>query len=204
MSDLLVVPEIGCVGTFELGAPFANDILSGQRYTCQALRRISDYLASNEDPYKLIYSPKRLTQDEYEADRADNAIIVSLQAAMGQWVHVPAKYILSYPAISGVVYRGVAINIALPLVPKDVDLSATQEALKEAILLTLGIDKVGIKVVETTKPLQVSHEKHQVVSTQRKAAAAGVTKTYLLHRANETIRLLRQQIKALEDYILSH
>lgn len=203
MAELLVVPEIGCTGTFELGEPFTSDILSGQRYTCQALRRISDYIANNEDPYKLVYAPKNLSKDVYEADRAANAIIVSLQAAVGQWVHVPAKYIVSYPAISGVAYRGMAINVALPPVPRDLDTKAVEEAIKEAILMTLGITQTSVKFVETSKPVQISEDKHRTIQTQRKAAGAGVTKTYMLHRANETIRLLRQQIRALEDYIVA-
>ena len=112
-----VMPTVGSSGYFQLRAPFDKLILPNERYTCQALRRISDYLANNETPYEDIYEANGASRDDYDKDRTTDGYIVSLQAAIGHWVYVPVRYIAGYPVVNGVPYHSLTLTLALPPMP---------------------------------------------------------------------------------------
>jgi hypothetical protein len=50
-----VLPVVGSSGYYELAHPFDALVMDKVEYTCKAVRRISDYLANNEDVKVAIY-----------------------------------------------------------------------------------------------------------------------------------------------------
>ena len=196
-----VLPAIGSAGFYELRAPFDVKILPNERYTCQAIRRISDYLANNEDPKVNIYDDAGLSESEYRIDLDNDEYIVSLQGDVGQWVYVPYRYLVKFPDINGIPYRTMAIAVGLPPLPVDIDYDFVRQAVLNTIQDTLGVVP-SIEFIETSLVIQVSREKHDIEKTNRDAMINGeLTDRSRYMKALQTINTLVQQKAALEQYI---
>lgn len=197
----IILPTIGSSGYFKLSTPFDTVILTNERYTCQAIRRLSEYLANNENPLEDIYRANGLSDNDYNDDLKENSYIVSLQATTGHWVYVPAKYITQLPVVNGIPYRSMMIGVALPAMPADRDLSHVRTDIENLIMDSLGVQAVT-KVVETSKVLLVTKEKHDITQATRDAAASG----RLTDRSRYMTTLIQlnqalQKIEILEAYI---
>lgn len=196
-----ILPVIGSSGFYELGAPFESAAVNQVEYTCMALRRISDYLANNEEVKETIYTANAIPDDIWEEDSKANAYIVSLQSKMGHWLYVPARYILGYPSVNGIQYRSMMIGVALPALPVAQDLTAVTRDIKDLVESLLGVN-VSVKLVETSKVTQVENSTHELTQ-QRRAMAKGAAST--LSSKNHALELqnaeLTTKLKALEDYI---
>lgn len=196
-----VIPVVGSRGSFDFITPFDALAVPGVEYTCHAVRRISDYLASNEEPKTLIYEAYALGDAAYEEDLAANAYIASLQSAKGHWLYVPVRYISQYPFVDGVPYRSVMLGISLPAIPVKQNLDVLKADLKALAEGSLGLS-VEVKAVETSKISLISPEKHEVtrLSRQIKINSAG-SLAQQNHRLKNEIQLLRTQVASLEAYI---
>ena len=198
-----VLPTIGSSGFFELRAPFNNAILPNEQYTCQAVRKLSDYLANNEDPKAEIYDKYEISGADYEKDIADDVYIVSLQAEVGHWVYVPAKYVVKYPIVNGIPYRTVMLGVSLPAVPVAHDLSFLLTDIQNLVKDTLGVAS-NAQVVETSKVILVSKDKHDISLVNRAVVANGrstdrsryISTLNQLNNANAKIAALEAYIKA--------
>lgn len=198
----MLLPTIGSSGYFKLSAPFDKIILDKERYKCQAIRRISDYLANNEDIKTDIYVKNGLTDDVYDADVKEDMYIISLQALTGHWVYVPARYLTSFPDVNGVPYRSVSIGVSLPSVPVDTDFAFIEQQIKDLIKDALGVDS-KTKIIETSKVLLLTKENHDTTQARRRALTTGVTDR---SRYNNLLRLHQsaiQKIAELEAFIKS-
>lgn len=173
MSDL-IIPTIGSSGNFALRAPFDQVVLPKERYTCQAVRRLSDYLANNEDPKTDIYDANSIPEAEYDDDVEKDMYIISLQGETGQWVYVPARYLISYPITNGIPYRTMMIGAALPPLPADRDLSFLLTEISNLIKDSLGVEP-DMDLMETSMVILVDRDKHDVAQAQRDAVSNGRT-----------------------------
>lgn len=197
-----ITPPIGMRGIFILAAPFDVKVDAGIEYTCQAIRRISDYLAENEDPKALVYTANGI-EDQYEQDAKENSYIVSLQSRKGHGLRVPVKYILSFPSGSGVPYRSIAIVTSLPSLPLDQSLEEIESEIKSLVEGRLGVT-VAMRQVETSQTVLVDDDIHTQKTVER-----GQRKTHQsLYQENVALKrqvteLLERQA-SLEQYILDH
>lgn len=197
----MVIPAVGSSGYFQLRTPFDSLILNKERYTCQAVRKLSEYLANNETPLDDIYVANGLTPAQYEEDLQNDVYIVSLQAANGHWVYAPATYVTQFPSVNGIPYRSVMIGVALPPLPADKDLSHVRTAIENLIADVLGVT-CQTKVVETSKVVLVDTDKHTQTEAQRTALAAGSGTDRSRYMQQLAINNgLRQKITLLESYI---
>lgn len=171
MSDL-ILPTIGSSGYFELRAPFDTIVVVNERYTCQAIRRISDYLANNEDVKADIYDKYQLPEAEFFDDSQKNMYIVSLQSEKGHWLYVPARYIVKYPEVNGIPYRTMMIGVSLPPMVADRDYSFVMTDIQNLVTDSLGVTPT-VKLVETSRVLLVSKEKHDIEQANRTAIING-------------------------------
>ena len=195
----LIIPTIGVSGYYKLKEPFNSVIIENERYTCKAIRKISDYFANNEDPKVLVYDIYGLPEAEYLDDVAKDSYIIALQSATGHWLYVPVKYMSSYPITNGVPYRSVILSLALPSIPLDTDLDAVLSAMQTIVKDELGVDTVP-KIVETSRVVLVPSDKHKLTSANRKDKTDKGKKYKKLQVAhNEAL----SKITALENYILS-
>lgn len=196
-----IIPTIGATGFWQLSAPFDSLMAQDEMYTCQAIRRLGDYIAFNEDPLTNIYTFYGLTEDDFNADQAANMYIVSLQSEKGQWLYVPARYLLGYPIMNGVQYKTMMLGVGLGALPVDMDLSAIQTLISNVVYENLGITP-KMSPVALSKALLVSRENHDRIETARLARASQKKTDYSRYR--ETLQQLNQanaKIQALEAFI---
>lgn len=198
----VITPPIGSKGTFSLAAPFDRLADGGVEYTCMEVRKLSGYLASNENPEELIYK-KYGIEDRYKDDMAKDAYIVSLQSRRGHWLYVPEDFILNLPAGSGHRYRAVSLAVSMPPLPSATDFTILKEDIIQLIKARLGVN-AKVALVETSLTTLVSDERHIEVSTSRdlsKTSNGNWEELLLLRGQNEELRM---KLSQLEEYITLH
>lgn len=197
----LIIPTIGSSGYFELSAPFDTKLLPGEKYTCQAVRKISDYIANNEDVFTNIYEANGLTSNDYDLDVISDTYIISLQAAIGHWLYVPVRWVATYAITNGVPYRAVTIGVALPPIPVSRDLSFLEQDIRNLVKDALGVDSLT-KLVETTRVSLISKEQHDLTQAGRDAEASGrVTDRSRYMETQTRLDQALLKIAELETYI---
>lgn len=199
-----VVPTVGSSGFFELREPFNSKIDKNVRYTCQAVRRLSAFIADNEDVKKSIYDENKIAEDVYMEDLANDTQVASLQGETGQWLHVPIRFIIAYPNTNGIKYRTMAFSVGLPAMPVDKDMSAVHTAIANVVKELLGVNCV-VENVETSKVTLVSSEKHNAKQIER-AMVTGIPTTDrgLYMRTLRQLEDANGQIAALEAFIIAN
>lgn len=203
MSDL-ILPTIGSSGYFELRAPYDQAVLPDERYTCQAVRKLSDYLANNEDPKTDIYDANGIDEAEYDLDVEADMYIVSLQGETGQWVYVPARYLVKYPIVNGIPYRSMMIGVSLPPLPADRDLSFLTTDMGNLVRDTLGVD-VQIDLMETSMVILVSKDRHDLEQAQRDLVTTGRLTDRARYISTQTqLDQALLKIQQLEAYIMAN
>ena len=199
--SLPVLPVVGSSGFYEFASPFDTVAVNNIEYTCKAVRRISDYLAVNEDVEKNVYKVNNLPSEVWDEDSKSDAYIVSLQSKTGHWVYLPYRYILSYPSVNGVQYRSLMIGVSLPSMPANQDLTAVEADVKDLVESSLGVT-VAVKHVETSRIVLVPFETHQTKEQERNSIRAtqstNAAKIIKLRSEND---MLLAKIKELEAYI---
>jgi len=201
---LSILPVIGSSGFYELAAPFDVEVVDKIEYTCKAIRRISDYLANNEDPKASIYGAYEIDEAVYEEDLSKDTYIVSLQSRKGHWLYVPSRYILSYPSVNGVPYRSVMLGVSLPPLPVSQDLTAILSDIKDLVENSLGVS-VAVRQVETSMNVLVDYSVHEATQQERNIHIEGRSTLYARNVAlREENDLLIQKVASLENYIKSN
>lgn len=198
---LPILPVVGSSGFYHFGAPFDTLAVADATYTCKAVRRISDYLANNEDAKALVYTAAGLDDAAWDDDSASDAYIASLQSSGGHWLYVPYRYILNYPSVNGIPYRAIMIGVSLPSIPVDQDLTVVSADIKELVEDSLGLGVV-VKSVETSRVIQVPTELHLQKEMERNALKQrGMTNHSRIVKLQLENTQLLAKISALEDYI---
>lgn len=197
----LVLPTVGSTGYFELRAPFDTKIIVNERHSCQAIRRISDYLANNEDAKQIAYLANGLTAQDYDTAADVNMYIVSLQSDRGHWVYVPADYIVKFPITNGIPYRNITLGVALPPIPVERNISNIETDIIELVKDSLGVTPI-IKQVQTSRVILVAKDKHDIQQATRDAVASGrvTNRSRYMDLLQKHQRAL-DKIEALELYI---
>lgn len=199
-----ILPVVGSSGFYEFQPPFNVESEGRVEYTCIAIRRISDYLANNEDVQKDIYDAREISPDIWEEDLKADSYIVSLQTRNGHLIYVPYRYITSFPSINGVPYRTMHVGIALPAMPVTQDFTALTDELKSVTEHLLGVNCV-VRMVESSKVQIVPFEDHEQAIQQRIAASQDHTNVYGMYLKERAARIaLEQKRQELEAYILAH
>jgi hypothetical protein len=195
------LPTIGSSGTFTFAAPFNTLVNNGERYTCQAIRSINDYIANNEDILTDVYLANNLSETDYQTDASNNIAIVSFQSDKAHWMYVPERFILSFPLTNGVSYRSSSIVIGLPSFPENRDFSNITTDLSNLIHDRLGVTPVVSKIY-TSKPVMVTPERHDEITVSRNLEMSyNLTDYGKVKQLSDLVDRLSKEKKALEDYI---
>lgn len=195
-----VLPDIGLSGVYELRTPFDTKVPNKTKLTCKAVRKISDYLASSEDVKQLCYIDNDLTEGDYENDLMLDMEIVSLQSGEGQWLYVPASYIVSYPLTNGIPYRSLVIGINLPQMPIEQDLTDMKTDIANLVKDHIGVLPT-LSSVETSAIIYVALDKHETNEGLRNLEKNSKSYRTRYLEANLTIDALNTKIQELETYI---
>lgn len=200
MLEKYLIPFIGSRGNWDIRSPFQT--VKGSLFTCKAVRKLSDYIASNEDALNLIYVPKGLGENEYAKDLSEDMVIICLQTDEGYWHYFPASHLVTYPDPNGVPYQKRGVYINLPAMPVERDLTFLDAELRDKILSTLGVAS-SVDIVEASKVTLVPEEKHIATDIARQARVTSTVTQYAriqeLESANQE---LIKKIQQLEAYII--
>ena len=198
-----IIPVIGSRGVFTLRAPFNLLIVEGVEYSCQAVRKISDYIANNEDPSALVYKKYDLPDTVYDEDKAEDAYVVCLQSAKGHWLYVPYRYIETFPTGDGIQYCSYILNFSLPGMPLRQDLNPLMLELQQRIKLALGTE-VKMRITQSSQISLLTKEEHEAAQLRRDLNKSGdglLQTVVFLERQNQT---LLQKLEFLENYVKTH
>lgn len=197
-----VIPVIGATGAFTFSGPFSSYGADGVEYTCQAVRRISDYIANNEDVKTIAYTPYGVPDDIYEEDVKENAYIVSLQSSRGHWLIVPYRYIPNYQTGDGVVYCSKMVVFSLPSIPVAMDLTSFINDVESLITAQLGVIAVP-KVVESSQPVLIDTTTHIEKQAARDLLKTQSSQAAEVYRLTQEVQRLTEENTILKNYIES-
>jgi hypothetical protein len=191
-------------GLYTLKTPFDNDLLANIAYECIAIRKLSDIVAAGGDPQAEYYTPKELTDDDYAADVAAGACIVTLRADEAHLIYVPDTYISEQPELGGIPYTQVMLGIDLGPLPDAQDLSTLKDLLAEVVLANLG-QEATVHAAVISLPLVMSDAQHASLEAARTAAKTEPKTTYAkLLEAQATIQELQDKLAILEQYFVDN
>lgn len=199
--SLHILPVVGSKGFHEFAPPFDTHALENTEYECKAVRRLSDILASNEEPLKDIYEKYGLSEEDYQRDLDEDAYVVSFQSSGGHWLYIPYRYILKYPSVDGVAYRSVMVVISLPSIPVHQDLTELKDELVDIARTTIGAD-VSSRQVDSSRVVLVPYELHEQTQVQRNIQINGrQTQRSRIHKLETDNAELLRKVQHLESYI---
>jgi hypothetical protein len=200
MSDQLIL-DIGASGVFRLKAPYDALIPPQTVYTVKANRRLSEIIASGVDPFEKYYDTVGISNTNYLLDLKQDITIVSMTSSIGQWVHVPANCILSYPDTNGVLYTAIMLGISIGSLPDATSLLPLKTSITNLVKDTLGVE-CSIKEIAVSPPTLISHEIHENLETTRSVlVTVNRSDRALLTKATTDLAAARAKIVELENYI---
>lgn len=195
-----LLPVVGSRGLYQLIPPFDTLSTQGVEYTCQAVRRLSEMIANNEDPKLSIYTEYGLSDIVYEDDLKTDAYIVSLQSAKGHWLFVPYRYISSYPSGDAVPYRTVMLQFSVAALPVAFDYSDLMDRVSDTIRHTTGVN-VESRVTQTSQVTLVRQAIHEAHELNRSLNRTGTTYAEQVKQMEREISRLHVQNTLLTEYI---
>jgi hypothetical protein len=199
-----ILPEIGSIGRYNLAEPYASLIDPNVNYTCQAIRSINEITASGGNPFTVAYSPAGITQAVYNKAQAINMKIVYLVSDGGNWVYVPANYILEIPIVGGVGYQNMGLNVVLGLINSTMDLSALITAIQDTVYSTVGITP-NVQPVQLSNSMQITNTQASQIESARAAVITTNNTSRGLYLATlSQLADANAKIQALEQYIIAN
>lgn len=197
------IPTVGSKGVYKLAAPFDQLLAIGEYYTCKSVRKISEILANNDDPEKLVYTRYALGQDTYTQHKTEDLEIVYLQSEKGHWLYVPASFIQEFPDPNGVIYRAVGINVLLPAIPVGYQLDQLKSEIEGTVKAITGL-RCTIKQTFTSRPLAVPVDKHEHTQQTRAVERALSPDIHSRYRQLQLQNdILVAKVAALEAFVKS-
>lgn len=160
------LPTIGSSGLFKFAPPYNELIQENERLIVKGIRSISELLSDSKNPYDEYYKPYNITEELYEADEANDVEIISLMNDKGVWYFIPSSYIILYPDINGIGYRGLSMVVLLPTMPVERDYTFLKDSIKDVVSDSLGVTPV-VKEVTTSKLVYVTEEIHKETELKR-------------------------------------
>lgn len=201
--SLNYIPTVGSKGVYKLAAPFDQLMAVGEYYICKSVRKISEILANNDDPEKLVYTRYSLDQEIYTQHKTEDMEIVYLQSEKGHWLYVPASFIQEFPDPNGVIYRAVGISVLLPAIPVGYQLDQLKAEITGVVKDITGL-RCTIKQTFTSRPLAVPVEKHEATQQTRAIERALSPDIYSRYRKLQLENdILVAKVQALEQHIRS-
>jgi len=203
-TGVSMIPPINASGVYALVTPFDTKVVSGLRYTCNAVRTFKELLASGVDVVADYYTANGLQESDYNTDYDNGVCIITLQSSKGDLLYVPSSYISSYPDTSGVPYNAVALSVLLGQVPQNMDLTYLKGELVAAVMDAAGIS-ASVRTVTYSETTCVAYETHKSLQAQRDLARTQSQTEYSKRIAAEAERdRLAERLAALEKFITSN
>lgn len=196
--------RVGDSGRFILIPPFNSKILENVKYTCHAIKSLTNYLQEGEDAFKLIYEPLGLSEAIYLNDLENNVVIIIISGEANELIEIPSSYIDSPPVNDGVEYQSRMLGFALGPLPVNYDITDLISKIENAIFESIGVISEA-KMINTSEITFVSDIDHEILLNQREALVTNnppieVKYNTLLAQYND----LNLTINGLNNYIKNH
>lgn len=198
----LKTPPLHAKGTFVLRAPWVT--VANSLYEAIAIRSFADFVEVGQNAYELFYRPQGLTVNDFEADKALGASIITLVSPSRPTIHVPDTYIDTYPDMGYVAYKSVVLSIALGSVPDQLDLTFLKDQVAGVVSDTIGVLPT-VLVHSAPATGVVTEDQHQLLETARNAAVTNRTtdraKVLELQNQNDA---LHTKVALLEQILIAN
>ncbi|AEH03608.1 hypothetical protein AVT69_gp183 [Pseudomonas phage PhiPA3] len=176
-NTTILVPPPNTKGLYTLYAPFDQQMVPNELYTCAAIRRFEDIENNGRNVFSVYYEPFGLTEQQCQSDRAAGHFIVTLLSTKYPPLYVPTSFIKSYPNLNSKQYNQVILTLSLGPLPDDVILDSAMDAAANAVSDFLGVTpEVHIGIMPLSDA--VTPEQHETREANRLAAIANRTTDY--------------------------
>jgi len=156
-------------------------------------------VAEGIDIFNVYYSPKGLTESDYNADLSAGAAMCVLYSSSGSVITVPDTYIETFPGIGMSNWGQVILSASLGPMRLDLDYSFLKEQMGNLISDTIGIVP-DIYVDQLATIEAISTEEADAIEAARLSAITNRTSTYAqnlaLQKENAELRIKIQALLA--------
>lgn len=197
---MAIVPFVR--GAWKASPPFSSMVQEKVIYTCIATRSFREIEAEGQSVFDLIYRPVGLTVTDYETDRLNAVIIVTLEQEEGPNFMVPSSYILDYPVVVSEGFSRLVLAVELGLMSDKVSIEGLKEKMQEAVVDTIGVENAVVEIFKAPYAGVITPEMAELMEANRKSLLkTGVTAYSENKRLTTELEKAKLQIKRLEDII---
>lgn len=197
MAKTRNTPALGLKGKWSLIQPWTAS--QSLIYQCTAIRFFTEMVAEGIDIFNVYYSPKGLTESDYNADLSAGAAMCVLYSSSGSVITVPDTYIETFPGIGMSNWGQVILSASLGPMRLDLDYSFLKEQMGNLISDTIGIVP-DIYVDQLATIEAISTEEADAIEAARLSAITNRTSTYAqnlaLQKENAELRIKIQALLA--------
>ena len=196
------IPPIGTKGLYTLIAPFTAS--ASVVYTTHAIRSFRDLQNLGTRIFETYYDPLGLETSDFERDRRNDEMIVTLLSDTQSPIYVPSSYIASYPDTQLKPYSHVVISASLGPLPDTLDLTAAMAAMAIAIQDVVGAEPT-MNLSKAPSSQSISPNQHAILESARAAAINNQETLYGRYLAElQANALLQQRLAIFEQIIIDN
>lgn len=197
MAKTRNTPALGLKGKWSLIQPWTAS--QSLIYQCTAIRFFTEMVAEGIDIFNVYYSPKGLTESDYNADLSAGAAMCVLYSSSGSVITVPDTYIETFPGIGMSNWGQVILSASLGPMRLDLDYSFLKEQMGNLISDTIGVvPEIYVDQLATIEA--ISTEEADAIEAARLSAITNRTSTYAqnlaLQKENAELRVKIQALLA--------
>lgn len=197
-----IIPQINSTGFFQVKSPW--QMPENTIYTCIAVRDFSDFTAIGENVFDLVYKPKNIPVELYQADVAAGAKIITLASRTQPTIYIPSTYLTGYPLMDNVAYSHVVLGVSLGAIPDNMDLTFLKDQMQGLVSSVIGVTPT-VELNAAPSDNYMSATQHAAwLQARQEAITSRETDLARLMQANATISTLRQVIAQYEAFMRQH
>jgi hypothetical protein len=197
-----LLPTIGSSGLWKVKAPFDTQLIASLSYTCKAVRKLAEFVATGADVFADHYEPNNIPQSVYQQHVNADISLVTLMSSTGNWLVVPTPYLDGWPSNDIVPYVILGMVVTLGAIPNTIDPGFLEPVVKNAIAASLG-HVPEIQFVALSGVTNKVYSDHEALENLRKSNIKNDNSDYVRRLKAETdLVAARAQIAALQKFII--
>lgn len=199
-----ILPNIGASGTWSLKPPFNDKLVANLAYSCKAIRKLSEVVATGMDAKAEFYDKYDLGDDTYNLDVKNDISIITLVSSEGNWLFVPSSYLNGWPSSDTVPYAVVGMLLNLGALPNTIDPSFLSEKVSNVVQANLG-HTPEIKFATLSETTNKTWSDHESLEQARQTLISDSNTDYVRRvKAEADLAAAQAHIQALEQYIVDN
>lgn len=201
MAELL--PGLGASGQWKLKPPFNDKLIANLAYTCKAVRKLSEVVATGIDAKAEYYTKYNIDDSVYDQHVKDDISIVTIISSAGNWLFVPSPYLDGWPSGDAVPYAVIGLVANLGALPNTIDPSFLTPIVKNAVVAALGHDP-DISFVVLSEVTNKTFAEHESMEVHRQSLITDDNSDYVKRvKAEQALTMALAQNQALQQFIIN-